>query len=115
MWLRYSNNYARGLWLAIGYYNPGCSDGSNWGKRGWYRIEPGQSAIVLWTTNAHSTFFAEADDGVFWGGGPFNTNVPSQAFDWCWNTASSQGQIVGMRLVTVSNPWAPWIGTVNLS
>jgi hypothetical protein len=38
-----------------------------------------------------------------------------QAFDWCWNTASSQGESVGMRLITVSNAGWPWTGTINLN
>jgi uncharacterized membrane protein len=114
MWLRYSNGYSRGLFLTVGYYNPDCSDGGNWSKKGWWRIEPGGAAIVLWTTNTFSTFFAEADDGAVWAG-PHVTNVPFQAFDWCWNTGSSSGENVGMRLVSVTNAWAPWVGTINLT
>jgi Protein of unknown function (DUF1036) len=114
MWIRYSNNYSRGVWLAIGYYSPGCSDGGDWAKKGWWRLEPGQAATVLWTTNTYSTFYAEADDGAVWNG-PYHTNLPIQAFDWCWNTASSTGQDVGMRLVSATNAWAPWTATINLT
>jgi uncharacterized membrane protein len=114
MWLRFHNSYSSGLWLAVGYYHPDCSDGGDWAKKGWWRLEPGKTATVLWTTNKYSTFFAEADDGAFWAG-PYHTNLPLQAFDWCWNTASSQGEDVGMRLITVTNAWAPWVGTLNLN
>jgi len=46
-------------YLAVGYYTTDCDD--DWGSRGWYRLEPGQSGIVLYTTNDYSTFYAEAD------------------------------------------------------
>jgi uncharacterized membrane protein len=114
MWLRFANNYSHGLYVAVGYYHPNCPDGGNWGKKGWWRLEPGQAATVLWTTNTYSNFYAEADDGAHWSG-PYHTNLPMQAFDWCWNTASSQGESVGMRLITVSNAGWPWTGTINLN
>jgi uncharacterized membrane protein len=50
--------------VAVGYYSQGCDEESDWASRGWYRLEPGQSATVLWTTNDYSTFYAEADDGA---------------------------------------------------
>lgn len=114
MWLRFNNSYRAGLWLAVGYYSPGCSDGGDWAKKGWWRLDPGQSAIVLWTTNEYSTFYAEADDGELWAGS-YGTELPFSAFDWCWWTGSSNGEDVGMRLITASNAWAPWIGTINLT
>jgi Protein of unknown function (DUF1036) len=115
MWLAFQNNYSHGVWVAIGYYQPNCSDGSNWAKEGWWRLEPGQSATVLWTTNEYSLFYAEADDGAVWSSPSYGTNLPLQAFDWCWDTASSDGLEVGMRLITVSDAGWPWVGTVNLT
>lgn len=114
MWLRFANSHPSRVWIAVGYYNPGCQDGSQWAKKGWFKLEVGASAIVLWTTNAYMTFYAEADNGAHWSG-PYHTNLPMQAFDWCWNTASTQGENAGMRLITVTNAWAPWIGTVTLT
>jgi len=29
MWLRCQNNHGRRLWVAVGYYSPGCSDGGD--------------------------------------------------------------------------------------
>lgn len=114
MWIRYHNSYSRGLYVAVGYYSPGCPDGGDWAKEGWWRLEPGQAATVLWTTNTYSTFYAEADDGRVWVG-PYVTNLPLEAFDWCWNTGSSSGDDVGMRLVSATNVWAPWTATINLT
>jgi hypothetical protein len=58
--------------------------------------------------------YAEADDGAHWSG-PYDTNLPMQAFDGCWNTASSQGESVDMRSVTVSKAGWPWVGMINLT
>jgi len=114
MWIAFKNDHPSGVWIAVGYYHPNCPDGGDWAKKGWWRLEPGQSATVLWTTNAYSTFYAEADDGAHWSG-PYVTDLPFQAFDWCWNTASTNGEWVGMRLITVSNAWFPWVGTIHLT
>lgn len=29
------------VWVSIMYYSPNCSDGGNWTKKGWWKIEPG--------------------------------------------------------------------------
>jgi uncharacterized membrane protein len=68
MYICYNNAYKSGIWLVIGYYSPGCPDGGNFAKKGWWRLEPGQSATVLSTTNEYSYFYAEADDGEVWAG-----------------------------------------------
>jgi uncharacterized membrane protein len=114
MRLRYANAYSSGLWLAVGYYSPGCPDGGDWAKKGWWRLDPSASAIVLWTTNDYSTLYAEADDGAHWSG-PYTMELPFEAFDWCWPTGSTNGEWVGMRLVHATNAWAPWVGTINLT
>ena len=68
---------------------------------------------MLWTTNEYATFYAEADDGENWSG-PYGVEVPFNAFDWCWNTGTNEGMDVGMRLITITGAWAPWVGTINL-
>jgi len=113
MWLQYHNGYGPRIWVAVGYYSPGCEDGSNWAKKGWWRLDAGETKTVLWTTNTYSTFYAEAEDGAFWAG-PYVTDLPFPAFDWCWFTATNNGEDAGMRLVSVSNAWFPWVGTINL-
>jgi len=114
MWLRFQNNYKAGLWLVIGYYHPNCPDGGDWGKKGWWRLEPGDADIVMWTSNDYATFYAEADDGEVWQGG-YVTDVPYEVFDWCWDTGSTNSESVGMRLITMTNAGWPWIGTLNLT
>ncbi|WP_094555462.1 DUF1036 domain-containing protein [Synechococcus sp. 1G10] len=100
MYVKFNNQSSSALWLVVGYYKPGCPDGGDWAKRGWYRLSPGQSALVLETNNIYHTYYAEADDGRHWRG-EYYTNLPLQAFDWCWGTASTSGFTVGMRLVRI--------------
>jgi uncharacterized membrane protein len=115
MWLNYSNHYSSGLYLAVGYYSPGCDANSNWASNGWWRLLPGQSATVLYTTNDYSTFYAEADDGAQWSG-PYAVSLPYNAFNgWCWDLGVDPGVDVGMRLVTSTNAWFPWTATINLT
>jgi hypothetical protein len=114
MWLKYSNQYSSGLYVAVGYYSPGCEN-SNWASAGWYRLERGESGTLLQTTNDYSTFYAEADDGAHWSG-PYAVSLPYHAFsDWCWDLGVDPGIDVGMRLVTCSNAWYPWTATINLT
>ena len=115
MWIAFQNDYSSGVWVAVGYYWPNCPDGGNWGKEGWWRIEPGQSATVLWTTNDYSLFYAEADDGAVWSGSSYSTELPYEAFNWCMGTGSTNGEDVGMRLITVTNAGWPWKGTIDLT
>ncbi len=113
MWLQYSNQYSHGLYLAVGYYQPDCD--VQWASEGWWRLEPGQTKTVLYTTNDYSTFYAEADNGAFWAG-PYGVDLPYHAFDdWCWDLGVSPGVSVGMRLVHATNAWFPWVGTINLT
>lgn len=114
MYLRYNNAYRSPLWLAVGYYSPNCPDGGDWSKKGWWHLNPGEAKTVLWTTNAYSLFYAEADDGAHWAG-PYSTDLPFEAFDWCWDTASSNGEQAGMRLIHATNAWWPWTATINLT
>lgn len=114
MWLAFENVHGRRLWVAVGYYSPGCPDGTSWAKMGWWQLDPGESATVLWTTSRFATFFAEDDIGATWGGN-IVTAVPSSAFDWCWNTASTATEDVGMTLLDSSNAWAPWTSTIPLA
>ena len=33
--------------------------------------------------------------------GPFVTNLPSRAFDWCWRTSSTDSSPKGLRMLLV--------------
>lgn len=110
--LAFRNRYPKGLWVAIMYYSPGCSDGGDWEKKGWWRLTPGQRKVVyggdLADLNRYYCFYAEADDGAVWAG-PYVRFLPYQAFDWCEWTACSHsdgspcGVTVGLRLLDIDS------------
>lgn len=104
--LRLQNDYRATIWAMIEWRHPGCPDGGDWEKKGWWQIEPGQSAVAfggdLDDVNRYWYYFAEAADGAAWAG-PFQEWVPSTAFQWCKNTSSSQARLVGMRQLDIGD------------
>ena len=91
--LKFCNKYKTGVWVSIMYYEPGCSDGGDWVKKGWWRLTPGQCKVAyggdLDDLNRYFCFYADADDGAVWAG-PYKRFVPFQAFAWCeWIACST--------------------------
>src|SRR5687768_4306146 len=41
-----SNMYSTTVWAMFEWHHPDCIDGGDWRKRGWWRIEPGQTSVV---------------------------------------------------------------------
>ena len=97
------NRSSRTVFAAIGYSTPNCPDGDNWSKKGWWRIVPGGSATVRGgaSNGAKYFFHAHSDDGSLDWSGSFTTNLPSNAFDWCWPTSSTDSRLRGMRKILV--------------
>ena len=106
MSLTFCNRYSSGVSVAIMWYTPGCPDGGDWSKAGWYNLAPGQCAKVfngdLDDVNRYCCYFAEAADGAFWAGDVV-TQVPHRAFDWCLNTGSTDSRQVGFRVFDVGD------------
>lgn len=104
--LSFSNQYPSHVWLAIMWYTPGCSDGGDWTKKGWWSIDPGSSVNVLDLdldeTNRYYCFYAEADDGAVWTG-PYVRNLPYEAFEWCEWTGSTDSRDLGLRAFDISD------------
>ena len=119
MKVQFRNNYRTTAWVAVMFYNPdGCRDHGNWGTRGWWRIEPGQTVWAFSTTNEYACFYAEAADGAKWAGGYGPVYVYANAFESCVNIGSTAAiGVVGMRLVTLpGHRWNPLAThTVNLN
>jgi hypothetical protein len=114
MGLYFHNKTGSAVWVTYAYYSPGCEVGVNWEKKGWYHVLPGTTAKVWsgWAGGNKFFFFAEDDFGHSWVGS-FFTFVPWNAFDWCWNTASTNGRTVGFRKIdTIS--WNISDYTINL-
>lgn len=84
------NSTPNTVYVAVGYYNTGCSPRQ--GKRGWYSVAPGRTRVVYGGRSHHATFryYAEDDVGHVWSGNNF-TDVPDDAFDMCWIANCSPG------------------------
>src|SRR5690349_1753030 len=90
------NGSATTMYVALAYHSPGC-EGDNWAKKGWWAIAPGGRATVRGGASNGAKYFwyAENDGGQVWAG-PFMTQLPSRAFDWCWRTGSTDSRLLGL-------------------
>lgn len=89
------------MWAAIGYSSPNCPDGDNWAKKGWWQIGPGGTATVRGgASNGAKYFYYVHTNSLAWAG-EFNTPLPTNAFDWCWPTSSSNATVRGMRKLII--------------
>jgi uncharacterized membrane protein len=89
------------------YYSPArCGSYGNWGTRGWWRVDPGQTKLV-WvgnTLNRYYAYYAHAADGAIWSGDRGPVYVYHEAFDSCLNIGSTAAYArVSMRLIDVDN------------
>ncbi len=68
-----------------------------------------------WAGGETFYYFAHDAAGREWSG-EFFTQVPSTAFDWCWNTGSTASSEVGFRKKVVEDDFPPSVMdyTVNL-
>jgi uncharacterized membrane protein len=112
MQLHFRNSYGPRVWVAIMYYDPsGCAQYGNWGTRGWWGIDYGQSAHVLNTNNRYAYYYAEADNGAVWSGPYGPIYVPWNGFNLCLNIGQTGARIVGLREVYIASD----SHTVNLT
>lgn len=97
--LRLTNEHNSTVWAMIEWYHPNCPDGGDWEKKGWWKMEPGESKVPyaddLDDVNLWWYCFAHAADGTVWGG-DFPEQVPDHAFQWCEQTADTSSRTVGM-------------------
>lgn len=75
--------------------------GGDWEKAGWWKIDPGQSAVVYpgdVRFNTHWYAYAHAADGTEWAGDPcFAETVPPRVFQWCDDTSSTDSRTICMH------------------
>lgn len=101
MGLNFRNSTNAAIFVAYAYPDFSCSP-VNYSKAGWFRVNPGQT-IQVWSGFAGgNTFFYYAEDhfGREWRGSYF-TQIPQQAFNWCWDTGCTTCRNLGLRRVTV--------------
>ncbi|MFI0485464.1 DUF1036 domain-containing protein [Actinomadura sp. 9N215] len=101
MQLHFRNDHGSRLWVAIMFWSPDdCADYGRWGTRGWWQLDPGQQKYVLNTSATFAFFYAEADDGATWSGGPSATifmYVTQEPFDSCHLIGSTAARLVSVR------------------
>ena len=106
MSLNFNNNYHATIWAMIEWYHQGCPDGGDWEKAGWWEIEPGGSAVVYGgdlKTSTRSGTTTLTPRTVPCRAGPYQETVPSIAFDWCSDTASTDSRTIGMRELDIGS------------
>ncbi|MEC4566028.1 DUF1036 domain-containing protein [Paenibacillus sp. CMAA1739] len=112
MGLNFRNSTNAAIYIAYAYPNSSCSP-VNYAKIGWYRVDPGQT-IEVWSGYAGGNtfyYYAESSFGRTWSGSYF-TQLPSQAFHWCWNVGCTTCRNLGMRRIPISSIYANY--TINL-
>ncbi|MFS0573198.1 DUF1036 domain-containing protein [Brevibacillus sp. 179-C8.2 HS] len=96
MGLYFRNNTNSTVFVAYAYENFSCSP-VNYAKRGWYRIEPGQTRLVRSGHVGGRTYYYYAEGGGRrWAGNNF-TQVPRTSFHWCWNRGCTTCRNLGFR------------------
>lgn len=98
MGLYFRNTTGFTLYVAFAYPDFGCSP-VNYSKAGWYRLVPGQT-VEVWSGFAGGTtfyYYAENSSVTRVWSGSYYTDVPNQAFDWCWDTGCTTCRNVGFR------------------
>jgi hypothetical protein len=103
-----TNHYPATVWLSIQWNDARCQ-GQPWRTVGWFQFEPGETA---WCNipelrdlrsigNSHFYYFIESSDGAFWAG-PFPTNCPDDAYNWCLDQNSPSARSLGFRELIVT-------------
>ncbi|WP_305023490.1 DUF1036 domain-containing protein [Paenibacillus lacisoli] len=113
MSLYFRNSTRSTVYVAYAYPDFSCSP-VNYAKIGWYRISPGQTREVWSGYAGGTTFFFYAENSsrsLVWEGSYF-TQVPQQAFQWCWDTRCTNCRTVGFRRLYVPSQYGNY--TVNL-
>ena len=79
MGLYFKNGTGDTLFVAYAYHAPGCEGGTDWSKKGWYRIAPGGTTKVSsgWAGPGKYFVFAENELRTRAWSGPFFTQLPS--------------------------------------
>ena len=90
------------IYFALAYHYPNCPDGENWAKKGWWQIPADGTVTVRGGASNGAKYFwyAETDTGLQWAGDLF-TWLPTNAFDWCWPTSSTNASLRRMRRLDV--------------
>ena len=105
-----NNRYPATIWMCIQWWDPKCpSSAETWRTEGWFRLEPGENTRLNVSElddmrtigNSHFYYFITASDGAYWAG-PFQTECPNTAFDWCLAKTGPGATSYGFRELIVT-------------
>ena len=112
MGLRIANGYSAQLSVCIMFKSSDtcAGEGLGWDMRGWWNINPNNSAEVyggiLATVNSLWYYYAQATDGTTWAGnGTWTAAVPNEAFDQCYGIGVDPGREVDFRELDTGINW----------
>ncbi|AYK06742.1 DUF1036 domain-containing protein [Brevibacillus laterosporus] len=118
MGLHFRNRTNVGLQIVYAYSAPNCEGSNKWLKKGWYKVAPGNTVQVWsgWANGRKFFYYAEDTSGLgrTWSG-EFVTPIPSRAFEWCWDTGSTDSRNLGLKKLQVPNQFPTILDyTINL-
>jgi uncharacterized membrane protein len=120
MWVAFRNNTNQHVWVAtMRQDTDACGgEGGGWRTEGWWSLSPGEAKTAFSTTNQYAYFYAEAQDGSWWGdtAGP-GVYVSNDRFADCYAIGhTAPWRIVSMSEINVGwPPAAPGTHTLNLN
>jgi Protein of unknown function (DUF1036) len=120
MQVAFHNNTNQHVWVAtMRLDTDACGgEGGDWRTAGWWSLSPGEEKTAFGTTNQFAYFYAEAEDGTWWGdnAGP-GAYVTDDVFDDCVAIGhSAPWRVVSMAEINVGWPPAlPGTHTINLN
>ncbi len=112
MSLHFVNRYPRPVSICILWYNTGCNP--PWRKTGWWNVSSGGGVTPL-TGNLNNRFYyfyAESNDGAYWGDANRRIAVTNNAFNVCLDHIFQPNRIVPLREID-TGPYKDF--TVNLT
>ena len=117
MGLWFQNGYTDPVYIALLWYDPGCSP-EPWRKSGWYEVAPSSSVEIVGAdlrsiSDSNFAWFAQADwaDGPCWSGDPAHNwyAIPhNAAFDQCYSDNTACNAAYPFIAQTLSRSSADW-------
>ena len=117
MGLWYQNGYTDPVYVAILWFDSGCS-GQPWRKSGWYLVAPGSSVEIVGANlktipDSNFAWFAQADwaDGPCWSGDPAHNwyEIPhNAAFNQCYSDNSGCNAAYPFNAETLGRSSIDW-------
>lgn len=96
-WFEFRNNYNRVVSVAVMKRDQdACGAYGGWSTHGWWNLNPGEKKTVMYSSNRYLFYFAQANNGVWWGdvNGPRMYVNPYDRFSSCYGIGTSTWNVV---------------------